>query len=310
MEGADGTHIYAQESEYTNNVPTPPRINIPPPTMRTTPANLRLGPTYGDARLEALRFLDEDNYGFCTDSPPNTICWNYEDRRHAQMILPFLYLGPMNAVSDIEFLRREGITMLLAIRPTSTKTSLILNRALSMAEKLELQKGTVDVATMPELIAAFPLAIHTINEHLIHMRQISRPGKVLVFCETGNDRSAAVVIAYLMKMFADMDLVKAIQQVQARRFCINVDDSMKYLLSSYSEILKATQDVAATTQQSHPSRQTAQSIQTGIGKSDGGSGLKRRHGDFVDDDDECIGNLDAEMSERGIAPFRDVENGE
>ncbi|KAF2231091.1 phosphatases II [Viridothelium virens] len=308
MDDTDGTYLYTQESEYTNRVPTPPRINIPPPTMRATPANLHVRPAYGDAVLEALRFLDEYNYDFCADSPPSTICWNYENRRQAQKILPFLYLGPMNAVSDRDFLRRENITMLLAIRPTSTTKSLILNRALSMAEKLELQKGTVDVATMPELIAAFPMATRTINEHMLHMRQNSMAGKVLVFCETGNDRSAAVVVAYLMQMFADMDLVRAIQQVQARRFCINVDDSMKHLLSSYWEILKAKQDVAAATQQNNPSQQAAHSIQIGLSKSDGGIGSKRGHDDFFDD--EAMGDFDVETSARGIAPFRDVENGE
>ncbi|KAL9032099.1 MAG: hypothetical protein Q9214_008109, partial [Letrouitia sp. 1 TL-2023] len=68
------------------------------------------------------------------------------------------------------------------------------------------------------------------------------PGKVLVFCETGNDRSAAVVAAYILAMF-DMDIVKAIQIVQAQRFCASFNDAMRKLLETWEEMLKARRDV-------------------------------------------------------------------
>ncbi|MCP6423762.1 hypothetical protein NL463_31080, partial [Klebsiella pneumoniae] len=42
--------------------------------------------------------------------------WTYERRREAQMILPYLYLGPMTAAKDEAWMRKEGITMVLGVR--------------------------------------------------------------------------------------------------------------------------------------------------------------------------------------------------
>ncbi|KAK3081559.1 hypothetical protein LTR53_020464, partial [Teratosphaeriaceae sp. CCFEE 6253] len=85
-----------------------------------------------------------------------------------------------------------------------------------------------------------------INEHLARSHQrTGKVGKVLVFCESGNERSAGVVAAYLMETHADVDFIKAMQLVQAQRFCANFDDAMKRLLQGYWDILRAGRQVAA-----------------------------------------------------------------
>ena len=67
-------------------------------------------------------------------------------------------------------------------------------------------------------------------------------GKVLLFCESGNGRSAAVAAAYVMTMF-DTDLTRALQFVSGQRFCANFDDETKFLLKSYEDILVARRSV-------------------------------------------------------------------
>ena len=325
MADLDETYLYVPESEYSHRVPTPPRINVPPPGLHATPPGrhgaLRIKPSHGDPTLEALRFLDNCKYDI-RDGLYATFTWSYEDRRQAQEILPFLYLGPMNAVGDRDFLRRQGVTMLLAVRPTSSKQSIVLNRALRVADELGLQKGALDVGTAPELIALLPTAVRMINEHLIQVQQRALRrngqaspdqgiGKVLVFCETGNERSAAVVAAYMMQMFADVSLIQAVQYVQSRRFCVNLDDDMKSLLSNYLEILKARQDVAASAQQIRHYHQTVRTFSIGSSQRNGGAGTKRRYDESNDDEEDMdVDGYNTETSGRGVAPFRDTELGE
>ncbi|KAG9619567.1 phosphatases II, partial [Aureobasidium melanogenum] len=78
--------------------------------------------------------------------------------------------------------------------------------------------------------------------------------KVLVFCESGNERSAAVVAAYLMEILADVDHIKAMQIVQAQRFCVNFDDNVKRLLQGYWDILQARRTTANFSTSGRPKR--------------------------------------------------------
>jgi hypothetical protein len=180
--------------------------------------------------------------------------WKYEWRRTAQPILTFLHLGPSSAAKDIEYLRREGITMLLVVRDTATARVSLLSGD-KMAKELGIESRAVDVAGNPELIAAFPRAIKTINDHLIAMYRHNAargtirpdflpvtPGRVMVFCESGNERSAVVVAAYLMFMYK-LNLIEAIQYVQSQRFCVAFDDGLKNLLQSYNDLLDAQRSV-------------------------------------------------------------------
>lgn len=199
-------------------------------------------------------FLKTVTYGdFMTVN--NMIEWRYEQRRMAQQILPFLFLGPVSATRDSKFLQDNGITMVLAVRNTmSAHAKLLSSKA---AAELGIQCNFIDVAGNQELIAAFPKAIELINAHLSSMYQLtqarkpqasdsergpSTPGKVLVFCESGNERSATVVAAYLMAMYS-MDLIPVLQIVQAQRFAVAFDESLKTLLQTYNTILQAKRDV-------------------------------------------------------------------
>lgn len=193
--------------------------------------------------------------------------WKYEQRRQAQQILPFIWLGPVAAARDANFLLRSNITMVVAVRNTHSAQARLLGS--KPAEALKIQSETIDVAGNPELIAAFPRAIEMINLHLSKAYQVNQsrfatgngtgvsdmPGKVLVFCETGNERSAAVVVAYIMAMYS-VPCVKAIQLAQAQRFAVSIDDSMRHLLQTYESMLKAKRDVLSAGNGAWPSNTT------------------------------------------------------
>lgn len=252
----DSFHLPAQAWSY--RVPSPPRLNVPPPALdRRGMPQISLGQggsvdfkSTGFANADFLKTVNLDE--LVTRNA--MLDWKYEQRRQAQQILPFLWLGPVAAARDRGFLQENGITMVIAVRNTLSAQARLLGS--KPAKALGIHSETIDVAGNPELIAAFPRAIEMINLHLSNAYQVDQSrsamnkgngisgahGKVLVFCETGNERSAAVVVAYIMAMYS-VQCVKAIQLAQAQRFAVSIDDSMKHLLQTYESMLKAKRDV-------------------------------------------------------------------
>ncbi|KAH0539143.1 hypothetical protein FGG08_004315 [Glutinoglossum americanum] len=250
-------------SAYSHHIPTPPRILVPPPAWAPNAlAHLTLQNPRSSSSNEVrnTEFLNRVTSGDF-NAPKSPLEWRYEWRRRAQRVLPFIHLGPVGATKDRDFLKREGITLLLAVRNTRSAQAKLLDGR-KIANELGIASLAVDVDGNQELIAAFPRAVQLINEHLSQVysqrtealpKDASREpmaggggiamGKVLVFCESGNERSAAVVAAYVMAMYG-LDLIKAIQVVQSQRFCATFDDDMKNLLLSYMTILTAQRDVA------------------------------------------------------------------
>jgi len=237
------THIAA--SEYSYRVPTPPRIIIPPPMLngRDQFPQFSVG-TPGQIDLGFLDAYDLSRGSLVKSNVMNE--WRYERRRAAQEILPFVWLGPMGAVKDREFLKKEGITMVLAVKHRTGLQSKLMGGAVRIAMEEGLEAQALELADNAELIAAFPKSAAIINAHLskIHRESGAQArGKVLVFCESGNERSAAVVAAYLMEMFKDVDHLTAMSICQSQRFCANFDDPLKHLLLTYWELVQARRDV-------------------------------------------------------------------
>lgn len=184
--------------------------------------------------------------------------WTYAMRREAQQILPFLYLGPASVARDKEFVKNEGITLLLSIRDKRSAIARLLSGT-KVAEDLGILSDSIDVDNDQELIALYPEAIRRINRHLASGRSASPgvPPRVLVFCESGNGRSASVVIAYIMSML-NMDMAASMWAVHHRRFCIDVDESMQVLLQSFQSILDAKREVMKARRQESQTLLSAQ----------------------------------------------------
>lgn len=244
---------------YSKEVPLPPRIVVPPPAVSSDGRSLLTLAGGQEHDFESNGFANTEFLKIVTVSDylngSSNLNWKYEDRRAAQKVLPFLYLGPISAAKDHDFLVSEKITMVLAVRDVlSAQAKLLTSRT---AERLAIQSTSIDVADNQDLIAALPRGIEMINLHLSQKYQQQAPnvqqpgvqgnfqnipGRVLIFCETGNGRSAVMATAYIMAMYST-DLRKAMQIVQSQRFAVAFDDSMRQLLSTYESILMAKRDV-------------------------------------------------------------------
>ncbi|KAM0724269.1 hypothetical protein Q7P37_000151 [Cladosporium fusiforme] len=280
-----------RNDDYAYRVPTPPRIVVPPPAL-----NAHALPDI-DLGASSNSFAPSGPYPNLI--PTNVIFdWSYERRREAQMILPYLYLGPMTAAKDEAWMRKEGITMVLGVRQKHDFVSKLMDGALRRTQAAGMEARTVDLANNQDLIHAFPDTTAMINSHLSQVHNATgNMGKVLVFCESGNERSVGVVAAYLMETHADVDYIKAMQLCQAQRFCVNFDDPMKRVLQGYWDILCARRSVAATTSTA------GQASPNGPGKSK--RSLER-------DADEDMDGMDVDDLERfggrTFTPFADAHN--
>ncbi|KAF2771867.1 hypothetical protein EJ03DRAFT_325120 [Teratosphaeria nubilosa] len=293
-------------AEYSYRVPTPPRIVVPPPAL-----NSEALPEITLNALRSANFLNGVNLNNIVTQ--NALLeWTYERRREAQMILPYLYLGPMGSAKDEKFLRgdkfagkhvegvRNDVTMVLGIRQKHSFDSKVMTGVLRKAQELGVETSSIELAGNQDLIHNFPQTTEMINEHLRTVRNTTgQLGKVLVFCESGNERSAGVVAAYLMETHADTDFIKAMQLVQAQRFCANFDDGMKRLLQGYWDILCAKRQIEQQQQQQQAMPNGAvgllhQSCKRGLSRDDEDDAMDG----MEDDDNERFGG-------RSFAPFAD-----
>ena len=325
------THSPAQDWSY--RVPSPPHVLVPPAPFHL--GRIQEFHDGGDSQFNFkysgftnTEFLKTIGYDHMTMSNP-LFTWKYEDRRTAQAVLPFLYLGPVTAANDDSFLLENGITMVLAVRNTKSARMKLLES--KIAGKIGIESHAIDVTGNQELIAAFPKGIEMINAHISAMNNkqsaqtaqgslsstdnpASLPGKVLVYCETGNDRSSLLVTAYIMAMFST-NLIKAIQSVQARRFAVVYDDHSRNILQAFDSILQAKRDVIqanlkTTTPFSHNEVGLARNpnIMNGLVIKT----KKRAFNDFdAEDEDVIMGDNEQDTTykdlslRRGSAPFQD-----
>ena len=317
-------HVAAQARSY--RVPSPPRIFVPPPLL------------YSKSGSDLNPFTQNGSNDIPSDNPAanflatinlpqfrlrqNVTDWKYEERRKAQEILPFLYLGPAAAARDRNYLKNSGITMVLGVRDaglSALQASLLEPKA---PKELGLEMAVVELGGNHALIPAFKRAFESINGHLaprfqswtipMTASQVSQPeftvpipGKVLAFCESGNERSAALVAAYIMAMYS-LDLVRALQIVQSQRFCVSVDDNMRHILRAFQDVLNAHRDVGQ-----HQLGGTNGRSRVDGGPENASRASKRSIDDAYEDDEmnEVGQSKGGDWSERraGVAPFAENE---
>ena len=244
--------------------------------------------------------------------------WQYEERRRAQKILPFLHLGPAAAARDRGFLQASAITMTLAVHDVDLNAMQAIIRP-KVPRELGLETATVKIEGRHAFIPAFKQVIAIINNHLAPRYQSwddkaaqPLPGAVLVFCESGNEKSAAAVAAYIMAMFS-MDLVRALQVVQSRRFCVSVDDGMRHLLQAFQDVIEAQNQVNALRFQEHgvvagpeKGESVAESLQALST-----THAKRSIDQAYEDDEMQVETVEEGLAEKraGVAPFTESSTG-
>lgn len=257
---------------------------------------------FADGEFAGAGFFDKINLSLCV-RVLGLGEWKYEMRREAQEILPFLYLGPAMCVKNRDFMLKEHFTLLLSIR-TKLSVQARLVSGQRIADELGIEAASVDFLDNQEFISTFPRTIRCINDHLASPRiagshENRQPRKILIFCESGNERSAAIVAAYLMVMFG-LDAGSALYVIQQRRFCINIESSLWDILCSFESILTAKRDVERTRREA--SRNSA------LECSPLAATAKKRNLDDRDDDEITRDDMDLDEEEdarKPLAPFRD-----
>ena len=298
MSSDNTTFFYPHRtSASAYRVPTPPRIVVPPPTLNAA--------ALPEIALSAIDREFNKVVDYESIISQNAMLeWSYERRREAQMILPYLYLGPMTVAKDEAWLRRENITCVLGIRLKGAFEGRLMVGALKKAEQLGIEHHTIDIAGPQDLIHSFPGTSAFIYNHVSQRLQATgKLGKVFVFCESGNERSAGVVAAYLMEAHEDVDHIKAMQLCQAQRFCTNFDDGMKRLLQSYWDIVCARRAVAGSVTPNFA--MLPSNVRTEVATN------VKRPLERDDDEDEDMDGMDSDDEERfsgrTYAPFVDYE---
>lgn len=304
------THLAAP---YYSRPPSPPFIYVPVAQRKNaaeTPFELR--PDYNS--VNACQLSSQDFLIITRNKTQVAIdraaTWAYDQRRNAQQMLDFLYLGPTSVVRDHDFLQREGITMIIVARDARLATRGMLSVDKACAA-LGIESHYINIESSHLITSTLPAMTRIINNHMLQVfdSQVSsrndaqrlvgepdafRHGKVLITCETGNDRSAAVAVAYIMALFSK-DMVGILQFVNVQRFCCSFDESLKRTLQTWDDLLKAQSAVALNLE--------SNTLGNGFrGRTESKRGLD----DMMDYEQEATGEADSFATDRDRFTGREV----
>lgn len=228
--------------------------------------------------------------------------WKYDSRHKAQSILPFLYLGPAPIARDAAYIRDNRITMVIAVR--SAQSARAQPKWLDpsrFASCIDIKTATFDVDGPYDLITRIKPILKLMTDHLESNTSTNSintlndiGGRILVFCESGNDRSPVLVAAYLMLVFG-ITWHESLNLIHAFRFSVSLNGSMNDMLKTLEEMLRAESDTAAV----YMEMQTSQVISVEKRK-------PKRTLDDAYDSDETMTDENEVATRPGIAPFIDV----
>lgn len=228
--------------------------------------------------------------------------WKYTDRNKAQGILPFLHLGPASIAKDRDYIVDNGITMVIAVRSAvaARKLPRLLNPARFMSCQ-GIETATFDVDSPFEMINRIRPVIRMMTAHLEQQNQGLVPesidqvkGRILVFCETGNDRSPVLVAAYLMLLYG-ISWSDSLNLIHIHRFSVGLSSGLNEMLSNLEMVMKAQWDVSSSA-----------AARTGEQLERCGRTAKRTIDDAYDSDDVTMEEVMPE-TRPGVAPFHDAK---
>jgi len=298
--------------------------------MDTNQQPLRIVPTFdgldpGTLTEEDLHIITNNDAQIADD---RSAMWTYEMRHQAQRILDYLYLGPRTVVKDTAWLRDTGITMIVLVHDNGFG-HLLKGFADKFTAGLDIETLLIPVAATHHLTASFNNITRAINQNLlsVYRQQAAgagnaagtmaidndaKRGKVLITCQTGNDRATVVAAAYIMSVFG-VGMVDAVNFITAQRFCSNFDEEAKRSLCAWEAILSARRDVHRA-KTPVPGEGSVSGGVEQLAVPPQGNGKKRRIEDTRDDDDMDMddvsagGNMDSDryLGRSDFAPFVDV----
>ncbi|KAK4066225.1 uncharacterized protein Triagg1_8057 [Trichoderma aggressivum f. europaeum] len=311
MSDGSGMHrAMIRSSPYSYHAPSPPKIHIPVQSK----ADMDLVPRYD--RVDSSKLTLED-FTIITGnriqkSTDRSTRWRYEQRREAQRILDYLFLGPTSIIRDHEFLKREALTMVVVVRDSRAPRNLASVETASAT--LNLPFCYVD-ANAKHLVPAFNQIVSVINNHLLTVHNVTGGtirGKLLVTCDTGNMLSPSLVAAYIMFMFGQ-ELLEAVHFIGVQRFCSNFDDEAKEALLTWQGINKAS--IAVDRRRRLEPDNGGNGLASEFTRAEGTLTTKRGLDDMMDgaeedgrsDGGDTLGDNDRFSGRGDYAPFLDVD---
>ena len=156
--------------------------------------------------------IGDKNKGPLTDEDIDIIAEvKKKDPSAAQEVFANLYLGNKAAAENVMYVKAKGITHIINMAAKSLRS----NKFQVEPDKEELAKEGIELRSAPEwsdmkIDECFEEVGQWIEE------TIADGGQVLIACWQGHNRSATVVLAYLMR-FKGMGLEAAITMVKEKR---------------------------------------------------------------------------------------------
>lgn len=218
---------------YTNGPPSPPLIPVPVPGKgRESRPFVELVPKGTTmANSPGLRCVHEIAHEGAED-------WNYDQRWSAQPIIEGICLGPTNVVRDHSYLQSTGITMVVVVCSNWVKNNRL--KSVTMAgEVLGLDSQYIALENDAQIIHDLDNVFQLFAAHGKRLDDLGQQSKILVTCETGNDRSAAVVAAFIMALYGE-SMITVLQFMSLKRFCINFSEDTKRMLLAWQDIVAAS----------------------------------------------------------------------
>ncbi|KAJ6787741.1 hypothetical protein PWT90_04000 [Aphanocladium album] len=288
---------------YSRRPPSPPYITIPHLPRHELGRNAyTVAPS--ETNLNAIQ-LSKDDLAIVTRGKAQVAAdmastWNYEMRREAQSILDYMYIGPTSILRDHTFLKEKNISLAVIVRD-SRMGSVPLLSVEKACTACNIEPYYINIENLYHLIHSFPEIIYNLNAHMIKVHNQSlaatgtpRTGSILMTCDTGNDRSAAIVAAYIMAVFG-ASMHKTVQFVNVQRFCCTFEEDIKRILQTWEDLLQAKADVSAN-QASLQNMAQRQKSKRGVDDMDMDEGGARLDSD-----------MDRFVGRDAFAPFMDME---
>lgn len=272
--------------------------------LNCRPFNLNVS-TYGNPDfLRAIATVPLQQLSYAA----NKYTWTYQSRHSAQPVLPFMYLGPASVARDAKFITSASITMVVSVRNASSATKqpkwLDPSRFPSCSG---LQTATFDVDNPYEVITRIRPFIRSMTDHLAahtQGRSIASlddvHGKILVVCESGNERSPALVAAYIMLLYG-ITWHQSLNFIHTHRFSVCLNSGMNDMLKTWQGILQAESDVA-------PLQNITTNGSNNVKHDVPSKRATKRGIDDAYDSDETMTDEHEIALRPGIAPFMDFQN--
>lgn len=297
---------YNQEAEYQphTTILEPAEFDSTNGVLQLTYRPFQLNSnTYGNpGLLKAISAVSLTPIGYAA----NKYGWKYDSRRKAQAILPFLHLGPTPVARDPAYISENNISLVIAVRSARAATSQpkLLDPA-RFPSCDNVQTATFDVDSPYDVITRIKPILKLMTDHLESRTADTAinslddiGGKILVFCETGNDRSPVLVAAYLMLVYG-IAWHESLNLIHAYRFSVSLSGSMNEMLKTLDGTFRAEADTAAVFNSVSGQQASLR------GGAEGRRPFKRTIDDAYDSDETMTD--DHEVATRpGIAPFIDA----